>query len=148
MAKKSADQQTMALIAEVRRRKEEIAKLTRPSWRTNCSFSYWADSSDTTNLHVERNVGTLIAIAAFLRDRDRGYEEAAEALEVESAPDFVWGGFTVADWLYDIKTRIDQLQIESKRKKLDTLEKRLDAVISPELRREMELEQIAAELGG
>ena len=67
-------------------------------------------------------------------------------LQVE-APPFEWTGFPVKDWLEDIKTRIDKLQIQSKKAKLETLEKRLNKIVSPELRAQMELDAIAAELG-
>ena len=89
----------------------------------------------------------LVEIAAFLQEKEKSYYEAAKALGV-SAPDFIWQNFSVADWLEDIKTRIDKIQIADKRKKLETLEKRLNKVVSPELRAEMELEAIEEELKG
>ena len=57
-----------------------------------------------------------------------------------------WNGFSVNDWIDDIKTRINKVQIASKKVKLEHLESRLNAIISPELRAEMELEAISAEL--
>ena len=38
--KKESDQKTLDLIKEVKNRKAEIARLTKPNWKTNCSFSY------------------------------------------------------------------------------------------------------------
>ncbi len=46
----------------------------------------------------------------------------------------------------DIKTRINKIQIVSKRKKLEELEARLNSIISPSLKAEMEVDAIAAEL--
>jgi len=146
MTKSNADKKTLELIEEVNRRKAEISRLERPNWATNCSFSFSAgNSGGVTNIHVCSSVTTLIDIAAFLRERKRAYEEAASALEVE-APPFVWDGFSVEDWLADIKTRIDKIQIAAKKKKLETLETRLNSIISPELRRELELQRIEDEL--
>lgn len=148
MAKKT-DQKTLDLIKEVKKQKAEIAKLERPNWKTNCNFSYSeANLNGAVNLHVQNNVKELICIAAFLCDKERSYNEAVNqlGLGVENAPQFTWMSFTVADWIEDIKTRIAKIQIATKKKKLELLESRLNAIISPELRAEMELEAIAGEL--
>ena len=42
---------------------------------------------------------------------------------------------------------VGQIQIASKRKGLELIQSRLDAIISPEARRDMEIEAIKAELG-
>lgn len=148
MAKRT-DQKTLDLIKEVNRRKAEIQKLQKPNWLTNCSFTYVDGSNlnNAINIHVQTSVKELISMAGFLQDKERQYNEAITALGIEDPPVFQWGGFSVADWIEDIKTRINQIQIAAKKKKLETLESRLNAVISPELRAEMELDAIAGELG-
>lgn len=143
--KTTTDQKTLELIREVAKQKEEISKAERPSWTTNCSFSYTERPSDAVNIHVESNIRNLVCIAAFLKEKEKSYREAAEALGVE-APAFTWSGYAVSDWLSDLKLRINKIQIASKKKKLETLETRLNAIISPELRAQMELEAIASEL--
>ena len=145
MAKKT-DQKTLDLIKEVKRRKEEISKIEKPNWITNCSFSYNEGSASRVNIHVEASVKNLVSMAAFLRDREHSYDETAKVMGVD-APAFTWDGFTVADWVEDIKSRINKVQIASKKKSLEALEERLNAIISPELRAELELEAIAGELG-
>ena len=144
MANKT-DAKTLELIQAVRRQKEDIAKAERPNWATNCSFSYGENGSNTVNLHVESNIRNLICIASFLRDKVKSYKETAAELGVE-APDFTWQGFSVSDWLEDVKLRINKVQIASKKKKLETLEERLNKIISPQLRAEMELAAIQSEL--
>lgn len=140
------DKKTLDLIKEVTRQKAEITKIEKPNWRTNCSFSYHENrQNEAINLHVETNVKTLICIAAFLQDKESSYKKAAESLGVES-PDFTWNGYSVTDWIEDLKMRINKIQIESRKKKLATLETRLNALISPEMRAELELEAIASEL--
>jgi len=141
------DKKTLDLINEVKRRKAEIAKLDRPNWRTNCAWS-WVDGnlSNPINLQVESNVRNLISIAGFLGERATSYQRAAEALGVEDPPQFTWNNFTVDDWIEDIRARINKVQIASKKKKLEQLENRLNAIISPELKAELELEAIAGEL--
>ena len=142
------DNKTLDLIKEVNRQKAEISKAEKPNWITTCTFSYnegAAGSASATNLHVETNIRNIICIASFLMDKERSYLEAAKRLGVE-APVFTWQGFSVNDWVEDIKMRINKIQISSKRKKLETLEARLNSVISPELKAEMELDAIESEL--
>lgn len=145
MAKTKTDAKTLELIQAVKRQKEDIAKAERPNWATNCSFSYNENGGNAVNLHVESNIRNLICIASFLRDKANSYKETAAELGVE-APDFTWQGFSVKDWLEDVKLRINKVQIASKKKKLEALEERLNKIISPELRAEMELEAIQNEL--
>jgi len=149
--KKTLDliKKTLDLIKEVKARKAEISKAEKPNWITNCTFSQIEGSaSNVINLHVETNVKTLIGVAAYLMSAEKSYKEAAAALKVDSPPEFTWNGFSVKDWIEDIKARIGKIQITSKKKGLETLESRLNAIISPELRAEMGLDAIASELGG
>ena len=146
----NTDEKTIALINEVNKQKLEISKAERPNWLTTCSFSYnenLGGSSANVNLHVEANVKTLLLIVGFLTEKEKYYNEAVNLLKVDSAPSFTWQGFTVKDWIEDIKTRINKIQIATKRKKLELLEARLNTIISPELKAKMELEAIANELG-
>jgi len=147
MAKKvTTDQKTLALIEDVKNRKKEISQLERPNWLTNCTFSCVEGKlSDSINLHVESNIKNLIGCASYLRDKERSYNETVIALGIEASA-FIWNGFSVSDWCEDIKTRINKIQIESKKKKLEVLESRLSAIISPELKAELELQSIANEL--
>lgn len=144
MAKKT-DDKTLDLIKLVNQQKAEIAKAEKPNWNTNCSFSYAENSSNVTNIHVEANIKNLICIASFLRDKENSYKETAKLLGVD-APEFTWDGFSTNDWINDIKMRINKIQITTKKKKLETLEARLNAIISPELRAELELKAIESEL--
>ena len=143
-----SDKKTLELIQEVRRQKREIEKAEKPNWLTNCSFSYseGSESAKTVNLHQESNVRNLVMLVAFLLEREKSYKTAIAELKVD-CPAFSWGGFATTDWISDVKTRIAKIQIASKRKKLEVLEGRLNNVISPELRAQMELEDIQNELG-
>lgn len=144
---KSSDDKTLELIAEVNRRKAEIAKLEKPTWLTNRTFSYSEGRvSDNISLAVESNVKNLISMAAFLRGKEEDYVKVAAELGVEDVPEFTWQGFSVTDWFKDLQTRINQVQIASKKKKLETLEERLNRVVSPELRAKLELDAISKEL--
>ena len=140
------DKLTLDLMNEVKKRKTEIAKAERPNWRTNCSFSYGEGDSKSVNIHVMQDVRQLVSIVAFLRAREQYYDLAAKELGVD-APSFKWSGFSVSDWVEDIKMRVNKIQIASKKTSLESLETRLNKIVSPALREEMELQAIRDELG-
>ena len=79
---------------------------------------------------------------AFIIDRKEKSENAAKELGVDYK--FTWLGFTVDEWKNDFQTRVNQISISEKRKELAEIEARLNAIISPELKAQMELEAISA----
>jgi hypothetical protein len=78
---------------------------------------------------------------AFLIDRKEKSENAAKELGVDYK--FTWLGFSVDEWKNDFQTRVNQISIQEKRKELAEIESRLNAIISPELKAQMELEAIS-----
>jgi hypothetical protein len=150
---KQTDNKIMDMIALVKTKKAEIAKAERPNFKTNCSFSYahapiqtQSTNASVINLHAVSDIRVLTSIAGFLTTWETTYRNGAAALSIDDCPKFVWDGYTVDEWLHDIKIRITKIQIADKKKKLEELENRLDKIISPELRAQMELEAIEAEL--
>jgi len=145
----ATDKKTLELIAQVKAKKAAIAKAEKPAYKTNLSFSYIeGNKSSATNLNIETDVRKLICIAAFLTERSATYSMVAtKVLGVDKPPEFTWDGYTVDDWIGDLKLKITKIQIVAEKKKLEALEERLNKIISPEKRAELELEAIANELG-
>lgn len=144
----TVDDQVMGLIAEVTKQKKSIANSERSDFKTNRMFSWVEGSSDVKNLAVESDIRTLISMAAFLIEKESAYQNAISILELnlDEVPKFKWNDCSTADWISDIKARIDKLQVKAKKAKLEILEARLGKLISPEMQREMELKAIQAEL--
>lgn len=139
----------LKLLQEVNRRKAEISELEgSPNFKTNRSFSYTdGRTNDAINLATERNVGNLTRIAAFLIEHSSSFEKAIVALDVEKPhPKFEWQGKTLDAWLHDLKLMVAKLNIVKKKEQLVKLESRLNAVMSPETRRQLEIEAITKEL--
>lgn len=143
----STDKKILALIEDINRQKRDIAAAEKSEWKTNQAFPYQEGSANVVQLNVERDVGKLVKIASFLRATENAYNDTARALGVD-APAFTWSGYSIHDWLSDLKNRINRLQIDSKRKKLESLDQRLNSLVSPELRARLELEAIESELSG
>lgn len=146
MSKGKQDEQTLELIELIKKQKKEIAEVERPERKTNHSFCYYP-GTQPINIGVESNVGTLINIAAFLYRSNNSYVEVINELSVIDPPVFNHQGFSLDDWLHDINMRIKKLQIKSKKDRLEKLEARLNSIVSPELRAQLELEEIKKELG-
>ena len=144
-ATKNEDELVQELFNVVQAKKAEIAKAEKPSWETNCAFRYNKDSSASTNLQVCADVDELVHILAFLCDKRRGFDEAQKI--TGTSIKFKWLGFSFDDWATDVKTRIDKIQITNKKKELELLEGRLDKLVSPELKRKLELAEISKMLG-
>jgi hypothetical protein len=138
----TADEQVQQLIALVKGKKDEIAKAEKPDWKTNCSFAVDPTTrpNDRTNIQTVADIDALVGILAFLKGKERDFKEASDLLGVSSK--FKWMGYTVAEWQSDLQNRINKVQINKKKADLQALEMRLDRLISPELRREMELAEI------
>lgn len=52
------------------------------------------------------------------------------------------GSFDKDEWLADCKKRVAKMKYEEQKKNLQELESRLDKLVSPERRRELELEAL------
>ena len=141
----SKDKEVKKLFDVVSEKKKEIAKAEKPSWETKCSFSYEDGTNRRLNLHTVSDSNQLIEAFAYLLEKEKSHLEAANQLGLTL--DFQWMGFTVEQWKSDFKTRAFKINIDKEKKKLDSLEKRLNGLVSKEMREEMELAEIKNLLG-
>lgn len=142
---KTQDDLVKELFDKVQARKLEVEKAERPQWVTGGLFGYNAHSAhDRTDIKTITDQRKLVDILAFLKERSKSTMEAAESLG--ASYEFKWLGFTLEEWVSDIKLRFDQITLQTKRKELNDLEARLNTLISPELKAKMELEAIQAAL--
>jgi hypothetical protein len=112
------------LFDVIQEKKAAIAKAEKPTWETNCAFRYGKESSNSTNIHVCSSVEELLEILTFLVTRKDAYDTAQKLLGTSIK--FKWFGYTFGEWLADIKTRMDKIEISNKKKELEELEGRLD----------------------
>lgn len=139
------DKLVKELFEVVQEKKAAIAKAEKPSWETNCAFRYGKESSVSTNIHVCATVEDLLDILTFLVTKKDAYDTAQKLLGTSIK--FKWFGYTFGEWLSDIKTRLDKIEISVKKKELEALEARLDKLVSKEMREALELEEIKKILG-
>ncbi len=140
----TADQLVEQLLEKVEAKKKEIKKIERPQWKTSCTFGKDIHSPQVINIQVVNHVDVLVDLTAWVLSYRNNWEQACSSLEV-ICPCKV-RGYSCEEWLDDFKTRVDQIQITKKKDELKKLEERLNSLVSPEKRREMELAAIAKEL--
>ncbi len=139
---KTTDQKVRELFDLVQEKKLAIEKAERPCWSTGGNFGFSSNSAhDRTNVQTVNDVRKIVEMYAFLIDRKEKSEKAAEELGVKYS--FTWLGFTVNEWFNDFSIRVNQISLQEKRKELAEIESRLNAIISPELKAQMELDAIS-----
>jgi hypothetical protein len=143
--KKTTDEKIKELFNSVQERKLSIEKAERPCWNTSGAFGYSANSAhDRTNVQTLNDQRKIVEMYAFLIDREDKSKKASEELGVDY--NFTWLGFTVDEWKSDFQTRINQITIQEKRKELAEMEARLNLVLSPALKAEMEVDAMTEQL--
>jgi hypothetical protein len=143
------DDKITQLLAKVEAQKAAIAEAERPVFRTNRTFSFVdGDLNKSHNLAVVSDVSALLKMMAHVAAAAQAYYGIAGDIlgPDEKPPAFTWNGYSDLDWLHDIKLRVSQIRLKAAREKLQDLEARLDKIISPERRRELELQAIEREL--
>jgi hypothetical protein len=141
----NSDELTLKLLEEINNRKAEIKSLERTSYVTNMSLTI---GTVNYNINVITDIRVIIDCIAYIESLEERYNKVVSDYSIVGAPVFKYCGYTSKDWVTDLMTKLGKIQISEKRKYLETLEARLNAIVSPELRAQMELENIARELTG
>lgn len=144
---KEIDSKINELFSVVRKQKAEVEaaeKESKQSWKTNCSIVMPFGASETPVNLQTASQGRIKSIVMGLLNHKEYAQEAEIILGLEKSSDY--NGFSYDDWIDDCKKRIAVLNIRAKKEKLATLEKRLNDIVSPEQKREMELEAIMKEM--
>ncbi len=143
------DQKINELFSIVRKQKAEVEaaeKESKQSWKTNCSIIAPLGRGDAPiNIQTAKEDVIKTIVLGLLAHKDY----AAKACEIlGSSFNSEYSGFSYEDWISDCKKRIAVLNIREKKEKLNTLEKRLNDIVSPEQKRDMELAAIMKEVLG
>lgn len=140
MTEKTIDKKIDELFAVVKKQKAEVEKVekaSKRSWNTNCSFKLYASSP--LNIQTAQE-DTIVKALAELISFEEKFDKANEILGLSK--EFKHDGYSVEDWTEDFKKRIATIQLKAKKEKLKDLESRLNGIVSPEQRRQMELDAI------
>lgn len=136
------DEVIKELYYKIQSKKNEIeTSSAKPYWVTNCAFKYDSKSNEVINIQTSSDKGTLIHIAGWLIHQEELYYKGLKALDLKEE-EYKWLGFTTEQWITDINTRISKITLGDKKKELKVLEDKLDKILPPAFRIELELETI------
>lgn len=147
MSDTKVDKMVMDLLNKVEEKKTQIGQAERPSWKTNCSFGYDPNSNERINIQTVSSLSELAKMLGFLYYQEESFNFGVAELNLyDKIPVFQHQGFTYKEWASDIETRVNQLRIKAKWGELNKLEARVNALVSPEQRRALELEKLSKEI--
>lgn len=133
------DQKINELFLVVRKQKTDVEifeKESKQSWKTNCTIHI-----DNVIINIQTANETVVKkIVIELLEQKEYASRAEEILGLEKNEKY--DGFSFDDWISDCKKRIAVMRLRNKKENLSELEKRLNALVSPEQKRQMELDAI------
>jgi len=139
------DERIQKLFNVIEKKRGEIESIKNEAYDTNASFSFTGDkATNQINLNTVNDVGVLVKMLGFLINQNAAYSEAAKTLGADTK--FDWQGYSFKEWEHDIKLRANRVLIKKKKDELTKMESQLDALVSPEMKRELELAAIEAQL--
>lgn len=130
------DDRILELKEKIEEKKQELSgKNTRFVPVTNCIIEL---DGMTNNLYTcDSDKLALLLVKLNL------YKKEAENLDI----DFVISGYSIDDWITDIKNKFDITKTKAEIYNLKTMESKLDELLSEDKKTELEIDDIAALLG-
>lgn len=130
------DDRILELKEKIEEKKQELSgKNTRFVPVTNCIIEL---DGMTNNLHTcDSDKLALLLVKLNL------YKKEAENLDI----DFVISGYSIDDWITDIKNKFYITKTKAEIYNLKTMESKLDELLSEDKKAELEIDDIAALLG-
>jgi hypothetical protein len=142
------DSKIGTLLEELRKRQQDVKQAERESqqkWQTNCSFTGIFPKPRPINLQTATPEGLKAVVRELIVIRNAELESSAI---LEQPADYSVDGYSIDAWLADCKKRAAIQNLREKQNKLEQLQTRLDAIVSPEQKRQMELDAISKEFDG
>ena len=126
------DIKILELKNKIENKRNNIKELKRFNPITNCILILRGESY---NLNVQ-DKQQLINLLVELNSLYLSYKD----LDIED--EYLLNGFSLEDWISDIKQKIDIINIKAETKKLNELENKLNKMLSQDKKTEMELNDI------
>lgn len=129
------DNRILELKKQIEEKKKELGKQPRFSPVTTCLFNR---NGGRVNIHTLTSVQDVNSMLVFFNI----YVMSAKDLDIDCAEVEI-DGFSVLDWIEDLKSKKTTLEYAAKKEQLTTLEKKLDKLLSDDKKTELEIDAIA-----
>lgn len=130
------DERILELKKQIDEKKNELGKQPRFSPVTTCMFNH---QGNRVNIHALTSIKDINAMLVYFNM----YVMSAEDMEI-NCEDIVFDGFSVTDWIEDLKSKKTVIEYTTKKEQLTALEKKLDKLLSDDKKTELEIESIAS----
>lgn len=129
------DERILELKKQIEERKNELGKQPRFTPVTTCLFNR---EGCRVNIHTLTSVKDINSLLVFFNT----YAMSAKDLDIDCA-EVELDGFSVVDWMEDLKSKKAVVEYSAKKEQLTALEKKLDKLLSDDKKTELEIEAIA-----
>jgi hypothetical protein len=133
------DERILALREQIEAKKKTLGKQPRFSPITTCIIDY---NGERINLHTMNTVRDIDQFLVCLNM----WVMSAENLGVNPA-DIMMSGFSIVDWMDDLRSKREVVVYQEEAKKLNALNKQLEKLLSEDKKTELEIDAIAELLG-
>jgi hypothetical protein len=127
------DSKILELKKQIEEKKNKLDKLQRFTPSTNCSIEI--DGATRTNIQT-LDKDNIIRLMVKLQS----YKTAAETLNVSDQ--YTISGYKPEDWIKDLRQRLDILSRKDEETKLRVMEDKLQALLSSDMKVQLELNEI------
>lgn len=133
------DERILELKKQIDEKKKELGKQPRFSPVTTCILNH---QGNRINIHALTSIKDINAMLVYFNM----YVMSAEDMEI-NCEDIVFDGFSITDWIEDLKAKKTVIEYTAKKEQLTALEKKLDKLLSDDKKTELEIESIANLIG-
>ncbi|MNW54908.1 hypothetical protein D3C74_325330 [compost metagenome] len=126
------DQKILKLKEQIEEKKKLVGKSKKFSPVTNCSIELDGVRHNLQVLTKEQLIQMLVKLNAY----------AASAKDLGYIDEYNISGYNVAEWIEDLKAKLDFINRRNEEQKLKAMETKLDKLLSDEKKVELEIGEI------
>ncbi|WP_340032648.1 hypothetical protein NSQ20_12360 [Paenibacillus sp. FSL K6-1122] len=127
------DSKILELKKQIEEKKKSVGKSKKFTPVTNCSIELDGVRINIQTLTKEQLIFLLVKLNSY----------AASAIELELLDQYVISGYNIADWIGDLKSKLEFINSKDEEQKLRLMESKLDKLLSDDKKVELELNEIA-----
>lgn len=132
------DEKVKGLLLEVEKRKLELGQKPKATLNTNGILKF--NDRDHINLNTINDINTVVTAYGYILNEYSKAETAIKNLGIEHT--FIFGGYSLEDWHSDFQYRTNVILWNKKESDLNSLQKKLESLVSEDLKTETELDNI------
>ncbi|MBD8836252.1 hypothetical protein IFU39_00265 [Paenibacillus sp. CFBP 13594] len=127
------DSKILELKKQIEEKKKSVSKSKKFTPVTNCSIELDGVRINIQTLTKEQLISLLVKLNSY----------AASAIDLGLLEQYSISGYNIADWIGDLKSKLEFISSKDEEQKLKIMEAKLDKLLSDDKKVELELDEIA-----